>query len=364
VARKLKLAGVALCMLGGLACAEVDDSINSEALDAGSSNAQGCVVLKKEVAKFDPPQADVLILFDRSGSMDTAFGSGTRYQAAAALLSDLALTYAAHVKFGYQEMPGRQGCESSFLCGCCASAPTVGVAGNNGQAVAAAIAAAAPMDGNTPTAASLQAALAYYEKLDDGINNRFVLLATDGEPNCTLAGAPSNGGGPNASGPACTDALLEVINLVALGVRVIVLGVGEGIADDASGENACLDALANAGGAVASPGSPGFYTVSNPQQLQLAVERIFGGVTRPSCLLPMPCSVDETNLVVSLDGQQIPYAPGGVGWHLDGSLSPAGVRITGRYCDMIEHFQVGFVEVRSVDGCCGNIPVNIAVNIP
>ena len=365
VARKLKLACVILSVLGGLACAEVDDSVDGGArrdataapFESGPNSLLGCAVT--EVVELDPRQADVLILLDRSGSMDTAFGSGTRYQAVASLLSDLSLTYAAHVQFGYQEMPGRQGCEAALIGGCCASPPSVGVAGNNAQAIAAAIAAAAPMDGNTPTAGSLQAALAYYQTLDDGVINRFVLLATDGAPNCTLAGTLSNGEGPSASGAACTDAILEVNDLVALGVRVIVLGVVTGPADDASGEGTCLDALAHAGGAAASPGSPGFYAVSDPQQLQLAIEQIFGGVTRPSCLLRFRAPVeDPSTLAVYLDGQQIPRTLVGDGWRPDTTLSPPGVRITGAYCDMIEHFQVSLVEARfgcppcvDVQGC-------------
>lgn len=351
VAQKPRLTCVTLFLLGGLTCAEVDDSVDSgarrdtsaDSTDSKPSSTLGCVVT--EAVTFDPRQADVLILLDRSGSMDTAFGSGTRYQAVASLLSDLALTYATHVQFGYQEMPGRQGCVAQLLSGCCASPPSVGLAGNNAQAVAAAITAAAPMDGNTPTAASLQAALTYYETLNDGIDNRFVLLATDGAPNCTLAGALANEGDSSAS--ACTDALSEVNDLVSLGVRVIVLGVGEGLVADASEQTLCLDAMAHAGGAAASPGSPGFYAASDPQQLQLAIEQIFGGITRPSCLLHFPSSVaDPSTLAVYLDGQQIPRTLVGDGWHLDTSLSPAGVRITGAYCDMIERFQVSLVEAR------------------
>jgi hypothetical protein len=359
VARNPSLAYVALFLLGGLACAEVDDSVASGArrdatADSTDSKPNSARLCATASLTFNARQVDMLILLDRSGSMDTAFGSGTRYQAVASLLSDVADTYAMHVQFGYQEMPGRQGCESQVLGGCCASPPLIGIAGNNGQAVTAAITAAAPMDGNTPTAASLRAALTYYESLDDGVDNRFVLLATDGSPSCTLAGALSNG--ETSSSTACTDALLEVSALVSQGVRVIVLGVGDGLAADASGENDCLNAMAHAGGAAASPGNPGFYAVGDPQQLQLAIEQIFGGVMRPSCLLRLHSSVEESNLLVYLDGQQIPHALTGDGWHLDRSLNPPGVLITGGYCDMIEHFQISLIEARFVNTSCVYIP--------
>jgi hypothetical protein len=290
--------------------------------------------------------ADVLILLDRSGSMDTAYGPGTRYQAVATMLSDLVTTYATHVRFGYQEMPGRQGCDAEIVSGCCASPPLVSIADSNTQAVTAAIASAGPMDGNTPTAAALQAALAYFESLDDGVVNRFVLLATDGVPNCTLAGALSGGDASDVTSAACADALAQVNAMVALGVRVIVLSLGPSVADDTIGGAACLDALAHAGGDAASPGSPGYYSASDPQQLQLAIEQIIGGgVPRPSCSVRFPDKVKiPLKIGVYLDGKPIPFGQAD-GWRLDSQSNPQGVVISGKYCDQIQGFQVTTVQV-------------------
>jgi len=347
VARDLRRIFLACLAAGGLACAEVDDPVGGGErkdatvvpYDGGQPDPLGCK--DRTVVDLDPRQADVLILFDRSGSMDTALGSGTRYEAVAALLTDLVQTYSAYVRFGYQELPGRQGCESQLVGGCCASPPLVGVTADSAAAVAAAIASAQPMDGNTPTAASLQAALDYYKTLADGIDNRFVLLATDGAPNCTLSGAVSNG---DASGVACTDALTVVNGMVALGVRVIVLGVGPGVTDNPSEGGACLDALAHAGGAAASPGSPGFFAASDPQHLQMAIEQIFGGVTRPSCSVHFIDKVDDTSTIeVFLDGQRIPQSSSN-GWQADSPAHPRGVIITGAYCDQIQSYQVTTIE--------------------
>jgi hypothetical protein len=350
VARDIRFILLVSVLTGGLACAEVDDLVDgggqrdSAVVPYDAGNQLGCTVTK--VVDLDPRQADVLILLDRSGSMDTAFGSGTRYDAVAGLLSNLVQTYAAHVRFGYQEMPGRQGCDAQVVGGCCASPPLVGLSDGAAPLVVAAIASALPMDGNTPTAASLQAAMAYYETLADGVDNRFVLLATDGSPNCTLAGTLSDGDASDVTGAACTDALSQVTAMVALGVRVIVLGVGPGLADDASKGAACLDAMAHAGGDAASPGSPGFYAASDPVQLQLAIEQIFGGVTRPTCQVRFRTPVEDTSTIaVFLDGNQIPRASGD-GWHLDSSTNPPSVLITGTYCDQIQQFQVGTVEAR------------------
>ena len=349
VAHDLRWIFMVCLVAGGLACAEVDDPVGGGErkdaavvpYDSGEPDPLGCK--DRTVVHLDPRQADVLILFDRSGSMDTAFGSGTRYEAVAGLLTDLVQTYAGHVRFGYQEMPGRQGCEVQLVGGCCASPPLVGVTAGSALSVSAAIASARPMDGNTPTAASLQAALDYYNTLADGIDNRFVLLATDGAPNCTLSGAVSNG---DASGEACTDALATVNALVALGVRVIVLGVGPAVTADPSGGGACLDALAHAGGAAASPGSPGFFAADDPQHLQMAIEQIFGGITRPSCSVHFVDKVDDTTTIeVFLDGKRIPQSSSD-GWQVDSPTHPRGVIITGAYCDQVQTFQVTVIEAR------------------
>jgi len=341
---------LAYIVAGSLVCAEVDDTTDgggrrdavAHVPDGGATSSLGCSI--KSTVALVPQPADLLILLDRSGSMDTAFGSGTRQQAVASELTDVVTAFAAHVRFGYQELPGRQGCSGQAVAGCCASAPTVGVAADNAAAVVAAIAAASPVDGNTPTAAALRAADGYYDALADGIENRYVLLATDGAPNCTLAGDLSAGDTSNVG--ACADALAEVAALVSAGVRVIVLGVGPDLAADTTGVAACLDALAHAGGAAASPGSPGYYSANDPVELQLAVEQIFGGVTRPSCVLPFKTEpLDNSAVALYLDGQQIPRTSGD-GWRLDTSVSPPVARVTGVYCDEIQAFQVKTIEAR------------------
>jgi hypothetical protein len=360
VARDLGLSWLVLLAVGGFGCAEVDDGVDSGAradanvLGVDGTDSSGNPPCASETVALDPRQADVLILFDRSGSMDTFLGSDTRYHAAALLASDLVTSYANHVRFGYQDMPAKQDHDSLSASGCWVAPPSVELGPDNAQPVVAAIAAAAPMDGNTPTAGALRAAAEYFDGLNDGVDNRYVLLVTDGAPNCTLAGQLSNADTFDSQGTriagACFDALTQVSSMVANDIRVIVVGVDSDLAVDPDGQPSCLDAMAHAGGAAASPGSPGFYSVSNPLPLELALERTFGGVTRASCLLRLPGAVrDPLSIVVSLDGQKIPGplpASESDGWNYDGTLSPPGIHITGAYCDKIERFEVTTVAAQ------------------
>jgi hypothetical protein len=155
----------------------------------------------------------------------------------------------------------------------------------------------------------------------------------------------SSGDALGAANAACADALAEVNAMVALGVRVIVLGVGTGLADDPSGDDTCLDALAHTGGVAASPGYPGFFTLSDSQQLHMVIEELFGGIVRPPCSVRLPNKVAlPLNMAVYFDGKQIPRSQVD-GWQLDSLTHPQAVIITGTYCDQIQDFQIAQVEV-------------------
>jgi hypothetical protein len=226
------------------------------------------------------------------------------------------------------------------------SPPLVPVADGNVEAIVGALSAAGPLDGNTPTAGALRTARDYYQGLDDGVDNRYVLLATDGVPNCDIAGALAPSVTSKDRSAGCADAVAEVDSLVGLGIRVIVLAMGQGLADDISGSTACLDALAHAGGAAASPGSPGFYATSDPADLAFAIEQIFGGVTSPSCriqLTQIPDHYSVRDEAVLLDGQ--PIDPSNWDWG-DKSQNPPSVVIKGSDCERIQHFQVSQITVK------------------
>ena len=325
-----------LASLLGLACARIDDAVGVRPRDAGFQDSDPCHV--DWSVGLQPRPADVLIILDRSGSMNLAFGSSSRYQGVATVLSNLVKSYDNHIRFGYQEMPGRVDCEGQ-TASCCASPPMVDLAIGNAQAMVAAISQAGPVEGSTPTAAALLQARAYYDALDDGIDNRYVLLATDGVPSCTLSGALSDG--TSSTSAACLDALAEVQALVASGVKVLVLAVGAEAAS-ITGQSSCLDQLAHAGGAALSPGSPGYYSGEDPERLQSAIEEIFGAVSQPSCVFDMDKIHDPTLVALYLDGQEIPRTGSGDGWHWEEKTtsSQLAIRVTGAYCRSIQDYKV------------------------
>lgn len=314
-------------------------------LDARLSDGQLCTELG--VMRIDPRAADVLILLDRSSSMEAAFGAGSRYQAVAGVLSDLVTAYQNHVRFGYMEMPGRQGCDGQAE-GCCVSPPRVELGLGNAAAITSALADAAPLGGgSTPMAAALLAARGYFDGLGYSGADRYVLLATDGAPGCTVSGTLSKGSAASLS--ACADAKTQVDALVLVGVKVMVLALGSNPASDADSDTpggACLDLLARAGGAPSSKDGPSYYSAADPGTLSLAIQRIFGALSQPSCFLWLPTVPGDPGkpaVGVYLDGQAIPQSDEN-GWTWGNSAGE--IEITGAYCKQIQQFQVSGFEAR------------------
>jgi len=296
--------------------------------------------------------ADVLILFDRSESMLTEFSTGTRYSTVADLLGELVDLYQDKLRFGFQAFPLADGCGADHSAGCCAGPPSVPVALGSGTDIRAAIAAAQPPRGSTPTAEALRRARQYFAGLNDGIPDRYVLLATDGRPSCDATGRLAEADVLGTDGVriagACHDALLEVDQLVAAGVQVIVLGVGSNFLDAPGGQPACLEELARRGrGPLVRPeDSPWYYSGIDREGLEEALQKIFGGAIHPPCTLVLDAAPpDPEQVAVYLDGRQVPRNRN-YGWDYVSPDDTRELHFYGDYCRRIHRFQVSRIEVR------------------
>ncbi len=164
--------------------------------------------------------------------------------------------------------------------------------------------------GYTPTRLALNASVEYLKTVTDG-NNKFILLATDGQPNC--AGTTEN----------TTDDLeptkTAAQDAVAAGYKVFVIGVGP--------KNDNLTGLAQAGG------TEKFYPAQSPGELSAALDAIVG-IVAAGCTYELPTAPVPPDAVgVYIDKELIPqsdsdgwsYAPG----------SSTTININGSYCDAL-----------------------------
>jgi hypothetical protein len=134
----------------------------------------------------------------------------------------------------------------------------------------------------TPTAAVLNNAVAYMRSLTDP-NPKFLLLATDGEPNCA-----SGALGANVADD--TGAVNAVTAAATAGFPTFVVGIAT--TSDMAATNA-LNAMAVAGGEAQTGTATQYYAVTDTNSLLTALGKILKAAT--------PCTIPLTGVNGSLD---------------------------------------------------------------
>jgi hypothetical protein len=233
------------------------------------------------------------------------------------------------------------------------------------------LAAAAP-SGGTPTTAALARARRYFTTGAGAALNgeRYVLLATDGGPNCNadlscaasactvnLDGqcpmAVDNCCDPALAGPGaeagCLDdqaGVAEIEALAAAGVATFVVGIPGTEAYAGS-----LAAFAQAGGRPNPNGPPKYYAVS-AMGGAAGLADVLGVITQgliTTCRFRLDAAPpDPARLNVEIDGEVVPQ-PGPDGWELDRTADPPTVVLKGETCARIQREGAQTVEI--VYGC-------------
>jgi hypothetical protein len=318
--------------------------------------------------------ANVLLVIDKSSSMDDQPGGFElkKWDALKASLEAALEQASAEMSFGLLLYPFGQDAKIPLDCfdGCCevAQDPTavqVGiVSGESGATeVMQALAKTSP-GGGTPTAAALAAALSYFTIGDGRLleGDRYVLLATDGGPNCgaadstcgvdrctpNLDGLCPDGNCCAGEGAYCLDDLAVVKQLEALaaaGIPTFVVGI-PGTEKYAE----YLESFALAGGVTNPNAPPSYYAVSADGGVD-QLTRTFVDITTH---LVRSCEVDlgeaplEKKLVnVAVDCQIVPFADG-AGWDID-AQDPSKLLLAGRACTRLRNQGARRVDV--VYGC-------------
>jgi hypothetical protein len=338
---------------------------------------------------------NVLLVIDKSGSMDAPPDLDTDvtlWQSMNDALGDALGSASDAVAFGLELYPRKDVGAIALDCGeeCCtmpsAEEILVPVAGgvDNRQLILTQMGRVAP-GGGTPTAAALERAYEYYEtgagKDLDG--DRFVLLATDGGPNCDdslsceISECTLNIDGQcprddvnccaaNAAG--CLDEsgpLAQIEALRELGVDTFVIGLtgSEQYADQ-------LNSFAVAGGRPVAGKSEKYYRV-DAKGSTAGLTQVFEDITTQlikSCDVEVPADTNPTLLNVLVDcevigGAEGPPVSGSAGsagaaggpgqaassWWFDDTGKKPVVRLEGVICDQIQ--AQGAERIDLITGC-------------
>jgi hypothetical protein len=178
----------------------------------------------------------------------------------------------------------------------------------------------------TPTAKAITEATTYLTSVKDA-NNKVILLATDGEPNC-------KGGNSNSTDLPGTEAAATAA--LAAGYKVYVIGIGPSVNN--------LDGIANAGGTGKS------YPATSPDDLAKALLEISQAVS--SCTFTMDVAPpDPGNIAVYVGSSPVDKDPVN-GWSYGGDSKT--IVFNGAACDRIKAGTAGQVQV--MFGCGSSPP--------
>lgn len=290
------------------------------AVDAGTDDAGKCGAMEFALTRIAP---NVMLVLDRSGSMSDPIAAGsatTKYADLTSAIKSLVTNYASQMRLGATFFAADNNC----------AAGTVNpIAPNNGAAIDTMVANHSP-GGNTPTAVTLDAVIAS-NQLADKTRANYVVLATDGLPNC---------------GDVDVTSRIKKLYNATPSVKTYVIGVGA----DTNTNPTLLNSWADAGH-TARTGNTHYFQTNSPQDLKAAFDAIVGGIV--SCDFKMMQSApDPTLITVTENGTPISPSPT-VGWTFDASTNT--VTLHGAACDALKSNANTKVGVQY--GCPGPPPI-------
>lgn len=312
-------------------------SITRSAGEVSEADGGNCGLTKADLTK---QPADLLLVLDKTGSMlnaldstavcqDPTQGCTQRWATMVSGLNTVLSGSSGDVNWGLQLF------NSDGTCGVKAT-PDVPIGPGSAALVQQAIAAVKPA-GNTPTQAAIKAGAAYLKGLTD-TTGKYILLATDGEPNCL---STSGRGGGSSSASDVPGTVAAITAAAAAGFKVYVIGVGP--------ETGNLDNFAQAGG------TGHYYPALSPQDLNTALATIVGAVA--SCTFNLgKAPPDPSNVAIQFNGDKNLRAPHDTthtnGWDYTSTKNTV-IQLYGSWCDNVANGT--YTSAVVLMGCPGQI---------
>ncbi|WP_437594286.1 vWA domain-containing protein [Sorangium sp. So ce1000] len=309
-----------------------------------------------------PRQVHLVIVLDRSESMTKAWEASDRWTMMKGALGTALDAIQDRMSIGLQLFPSDSHCGMD-------PGDDLSVAVAPGETSVPAIKShleATDPGGATPTADALARALGYFTAGAGSAlaGDKYVLLATDGGPNCNQDAAMTceaatcttnmDGDCPAAVANCCAggaaDACLDdartvqqVKDLRAAGIKTFVVGI-----PGATAYAAVLDQLAVEGETATADTSPRYFEVVDAASLGDTLTSITRDLVR-TCELALKAEPpDRAKVNVFIDDEVLPK-PGDDGWDYDDSTTPPTIVIKGATCEHVK--SVGAESVRVEFGC-------------
>ncbi|TKD07392.1 vWA domain-containing protein [Polyangium fumosum] len=348
----------------------VADAGGEDGLDGGGGgppapDAGGYCGNDVHQAIVDAP--NLYFVLDASGSMNASVPGGTRYGAVRAAVVGLVRKLGPLVKVGAALLPAQGSNQDQCAAGKQVFPVTQGdpITGEDGPTTTGIrLTTATNPVGGTPISPTLEALTPTLLALE---GKTYVILATDGGPNCNESASCEIGDcqpnfegdeaclsmGTNCCAPGqlwgptfCVDEPATVAAIEALragGIEVFVVGI-----PGSEAYAGVLDAMAIAGGSTKDK-APFYYPVSELGSLGDVLAEI--AAVAVTCEFEIVDPPDEEGMTnVYLDDEVLPYNdPDGWIWK-----PPSSVRLLGKACERLQGGQVKQVQI--VSGCPTEVP--------
>jgi hypothetical protein len=260
----------------------------SGGMSGGPDGGNNCGVQNFMLNKTGTP--DLIIIQDRSESMtdppstSSPPGTASKWTQVVAGLEQV-LPQVTSVNWGLMMFASDDDCGAPTM-------PNVAPAPMTAAAIKTQLDGTMPTS-STPTTATINNAVAYYSTLKDN-NAHYLLLATDGMPNC---GSGFGGGDDSANAEKAVTAAATA------GIKTFVLGIG----DDPTGDATLTQMAINGGVPDTSSGSPSYFPINSQADLVKAFQTAAGTIV--SCDYQLQSAPTDPNLVTITDnkGNTIPH---------------------------------------------------------
>ncbi len=284
----------------------VDEDCNgiADCADQGCMTTAECLAprcMMGEVEDLLPEVGEITLIADRSGSMDLRVPDGaTRWGALRSAVNIVLPRIEDAFDIGLELFPAVGPCSVPD------EGMTLPASRGNARLIPDLMTRIGP-DGNTPTRAAIDGARGFFSRHPTPVR-RFVLLATDGEPNC---------GGPVG------QVVSSITALRGEGIDTFVLGI--------PGPRDSLNQMAVAGGR-ARTGGTAFYEATTTAQLTTAIRAITSATN--TCEYPVPSSLlpvaDVSRFRVLFNGSPV-AADATNGWSFT-DAARSRIRLNGTSC--------------------------------
>jgi hypothetical protein len=293
----------------------------------------------------------VMLVLDRSGSMDDPFAGSTRWRSLTRALATTLPSVDSSMQIGAMLFPSGSHINGCAVSGAAELMPAFGHVGP----LLVAMEQIQP-GGATPTAGAIATAGTLLSTVRAASAARALVLATDGAPNCnptldvlTCTCAAGMGPGACLEASSCLDdvrTVAEIRGWSNRGLPTYVVGIQD--TDNAEFVDV-LNAMAVAGGRPLTGQAQSYFAVSSQTQIEQALTTIrnqVGGCVYLTTSLP-----DLTgSIAVTVNGKPLPFDPTGVdGWRW-GDRSNGEIAIQGASCVATAALQNPLVEAEIACG--------------